>query len=72
MNELFGSEYPKINKSSHKRLRLNKAVAGSFEKRLKIISEAIEELNLDIQERERKSLHVQDKIDPTLSLSLRT
>lgn len=42
--ELYNSEYPKIDRGSRKRLRLNKAVAGSFEKRLKIISEAIEEL----------------------------
>lgn len=61
--ELYSSENPKIKKESLKRLRLNKAVARSFQKRLKILSEAIEELNLDIQERERKSQQVQDKID---------
>ena len=53
--ELYSSEYPEIERDSRKRLSLNKAVAGSFEKRLKILSEAIEELNLDIREREGKS-----------------
>jgi len=67
MAELFTSEYPKIDKSSHKRLKLNKAIADSFEKRLKILSEAIGEINLDIQERERKSQQVHDKIDGEIS-----
>ena len=53
--ELYSSEYPEIERDSRKRLSLNKAVEGSFEKRLKILSEAIEELNLDIREREGKS-----------------
>jgi hypothetical protein len=61
--ELYSSENPKVNKDSLKRLRLNKAVARSFQKRLKILSEAIEELNLDIHERARKSQQVQEKID---------
>lgn len=61
--ELYSSENPKANKDSLKRLRLNKAVAKSFQKRIKILSEAIEEINLDIQERERKSHQVQGKID---------
>jgi hypothetical protein len=61
--ELYSSENPRINKESLKRLRLNKAVTESFQKRLKILSEAIEEINLDIQERERKSHQVQGKID---------
>jgi hypothetical protein len=67
MAELFASEYPKIDKDSRKRLRLNKTVEGSFEKRLKILSEAIEEINLDIQERERKSQQVHHKIDGEIS-----
>lgn len=65
--ELYKSEYPKIHKDSRRRLSLNKAVAGSFEKRLKILSEAIEELNLDIQERQRKSQQVHDRIDDEIS-----
>ena len=44
-------------------MELTSAVAGIFQKRLKILKEAIGELNLDIQERERKSQQVQDKID---------
>jgi len=65
--ELYGSEYPEIGKASRKRLRLNKAIAGSFEKRLKILSEAIDELNLDIREREEKGRQLQDTIDGEVS-----
>ena len=65
--ELYKSEYPKLDRGGRKRLKLNKAVAGSFQKRIEILSEAIEEINLDIQERERKSRHVQDKTGGEIS-----
>ena len=61
--ELCGSEYPKVSKTSGNRIRLTKEVVGSFKKRLKILSEAIEELNLDIKERESIGQEVQEKLD---------
>jgi hypothetical protein len=67
LSELYSSEHLKIGKDSRKRLKLTKAVVGSFEKRLTILAEAIKELNLDIQERESLSQHVQSKIDREIS-----
>lgn len=67
MKDLYWSEYPEINRDRRKRLELNKTAARSFQRRLKVLSEAIKELNLDIQERQRKSQQVQDKIDAKIS-----
>ena len=50
--ELYRSEYPEVTRDSRKRLKLNRAVASFFEKRLRILSEAIAEVNEDIGERE--------------------
>ena len=65
--ELYSSDYPDIDKGSGRRLKLTGEVVGSFRKKLKILSEAIEELNLDIEERERISQRVQEKIDKEIS-----
>ncbi len=65
--ELYGSEYPKGSKTSGKRIRLTKIAVGSFKKRLRILSEAIEELNHDIQKRELISQQVQGKLDREIS-----
>ena len=49
LKDLYWSEYPEINRDRRKRLEPNKTAARSFQRRLKVLSEAIKELNLDIQ-----------------------
>jgi len=65
--DLHSSDYPKLNSDNRKRLKLTEAVARSFKKRLKILSDAIRELNHDIKERQSKSQQVQDKIEKEIS-----
>lgn len=65
--DLYSSEYPTLDKNSHKRLKLNKAVARSFEKRLKILADAIKELNQDIKDREEKGNEVNNRLDEEIS-----
>lgn len=57
------SEYTDIEKDTKKKLKLTEAVVGSFEKKLGILAEAIEELNLDIREREQISRQVREATD---------
>ena len=61
--ELNSSEYADVEKNRKKKLKLTEAVAASFENTLRILAEAIEELNLDIREREQISRQVREGID---------
>jgi len=60
--ELYESDYSGIDKVIGKRIDVAGAVGKTLRKKLEILAEAIEEVNQDIQERERISQQVQDKI----------
>ncbi|MBW2044102.1 MAG: hypothetical protein JRI96_04355 [Deltaproteobacteria bacterium] len=60
--ELYESEYSGIDEVIGKTIDVAGAVGKTLQKKLEILREAIEELNQDIQERERISQQVQDKI----------
>jgi hypothetical protein len=65
--ELYDSEYKWLEYARPGERRFIEAVKGGFERKLRIISEAITELDADIEERERIGQEVREGIERDLS-----